>query len=130
MDIFTQLLELSEENEKEVRLNGRLKDVPFKIKALTNKQYQELQKLCTKVDKKGKREFDTALFQLKVCIECCVDPDFHDADFMKQAGVASDTQLLNKVLRVGEIATLAEEILNYSGFGVGTVEDAEDFFED
>ena len=130
MDIKNLLLDLSQEETKEVRLNGRLSDVPFKIKPMSARQYNEIQKLCTKVDKKGKRDFDTSLFQLKTVIECTVDPDFHDVDFIKQAGVASDTQLVNKILRVGEVGTLAEAILDYSGFGQGTLEELEDTFQD
>lgn len=100
---------------KEIRLNGRLKDFAFVIKPLSIEEFNKYQKLCVKVNGK-KREFDLKKYNELLVINHTLTPNFKDADWLTSAKVISSEALINKVLKAGEIADLAEQILNLSGF--------------
>lgn len=108
----------------EVLISDRFKDkegniLKFKIKAMTNDEFEEIRKKATKIDfKKGKRnvDFDARKFNEQVVINHTIDPDFKNAESIKKVGCMSPEQYLNKVLLAGEIAELAEQIQILSGF--------------
>lgn len=106
-----------------VKLTGRLKDFDFKIKAMNGHQYNEYQTACIKnPTSPKKRSFDTVKFNELIVINHVVDPNFKDADWLKQSGCVDSKALLYKTLLAGEIATLASKVLELSGFE-GDVED-------
>lgn len=100
---------------KEIKLNERLKDFTFVIKPLSIEEFNKYQKLCVKVNGK-KREFDLKKYHELLIVNHTLTPNFKDADWLANAKVISPEALINKVLKAGEIADLAEQILNLSGF--------------
>lgn len=102
---------------EEVKLGGRLKDYPFKIKAMTGNQYNDYQTLCIEnPNSPKKRRFNTKKFHELIVTNCVIEPNFKDPEWMKELGVADATAAMYKTLLAGEIAQLAEASLKLSGF--------------
>lgn len=106
---------------EEVVVSDRFKDadgnvLKFKIKAMTNPEFDELRKRSTEIKKNRKIEFDVSKFNCGVVINHTIEPSFKDAESIKKLGCATPEEYLNKVLLAGEIATLAEHIQRVSGF--------------
>lgn len=106
---------------EEVVISDRFKDadgnlLKFKIKAMTNPEFDELRKRSTEIKKNRKIEFDVSKFNCGVVINHTLEPSFKDAESIKKLGCATPEEYLNKVLLAGEIATLAEHIQRISGF--------------
>lgn len=106
---------------EEVVVSDRFKDaegnvLKFKIKAMTNPEFDELRKRSTEIKKNRKIEFDVSKFNCGVVINHTIEPSFKDAESIKKLGCATPEEYLNKVLLAGEIATLAEHIQRISGF--------------
>jgi len=106
---------------EEVIISDRFKDkdgiiLKFKIKALSDNDYSELQKSCMKCSKKGVREFDNGRFRRMLVILGTVDPNFEDAVSVKELGLVTPEDYVKAVLLPGEIEALGESILNLSGF--------------
>lgn len=118
----------------EVPISNRFTDkdgklLKFKIKAMTNDEFEEIRKSSTKVDmRKGKRsvDFNSKKFNQQLVINHTIDPDFKNAESIKKVGCATPDQYLNKVLLSGEIAELAQRIQDLSGFET----DMEDLVEE
>ncbi|MGL4875179.1 MAG: phage tail assembly chaperone [Clostridium sp.] len=105
----------------EVIISDRFKDekgevLKFKIKALTADEFDSLQKTCTKIGKKGKVDFNQKRFNENLIINYTLEPNFKDAESIKQAGCVTSEQLLNKVLLAGEVSELTSKISQLSGF--------------
>lgn len=108
---------------EEVVISDRFKDkdgniLKFKIKAMTEDEYEEARRSATRIGKKGKVDFDEKKFNCSTIINNTLEPDFKDAQSIKKLGCITSEQYLSKVLLAGEISTLAEEIYKLSGFGV------------
>ena len=103
--------------EKEVVLNGRLKNFKFKIKAITQSQFSEMQKQCVVLDTKGKKvRFDSTRFSIMTIVKGCIYPNFRQDEFVKACGVTLPEQCVAKKLLPGEISELAKQIMQLSGF--------------
>lgn len=102
---------------KEIKISGRLEDFIMKVKALSGKQYNDFQTLSVEnFNSNKKRSFNTRKFQELVVLNCLVDPNLKDVDFLQKLGVADPKAALYKVFLAGEIAQIAEAILKVSGF--------------
>lgn len=107
--------------ETEVVVSKRIKDtegnlLKFRIKPMLNEQYLEYQNQCTIPKKGGKIDFNTKRFNQLIILNHTIEPNFRNADLIKQAGCATPEQLLNKILLAGEIQALSEQIRQISGF--------------
>lgn len=112
---------------EEVCLGGRLKDFKFKIKALTGNQYNDFQALCIEnPNSPKKRRFNTKKFNELIVVNCVVEPNFKDADWIKQLNVPDAAAAMYKTLLAGEITQLAEAALRLSGFDRDLDEDMEE----
>jgi len=111
--------------EDEVKISDRI-PFNFKIHAMSNELYSELQKRHTKMFRKGKMSFDSAGFNIEMILKCCDYPNFKDAEFVKKVGVVSPAEAVKKVLLPGEIVNLAGFIQELSGFDKDTEELRED----
>ena len=108
----------------EVKLGGRLSAFTFKVKALDGKQYNEYQTLAVEnPNSNKKRSFNAKKFNELIIVNCVIEPNFKDADFIKKLGVPDAISAVYKTLASGEIAELSEQILSISGFG-NEIEDA------
>lgn len=103
----------------EVTVSPRFNGLKFKIKAMTNREFDDIRKRSMRVVKGRKVEFDAQAFNTAVIVNHTLDPDFKDAASIQKLGCTSPEDYLNKVLLSGEIATLAAEIQKLSGFDVG-----------
>ncbi len=106
---------------EEVAVSERLKDkegkiMKFKVKALTNTQFEEIRKKCMTMKKGGKVEFDAGKFNDSIVIANTIEPNFKDAESIKKLGCITPEQYLNKVLLAGEIVELSKQIQAISGF--------------
>lgn len=88
----------------------------FRIKALTREKRAEFQKRCKSPIKKSGQDFDSAKFQVLVCLDCCLYPDFNDANFISALGVSTPAAAYSKVLLPGEDDELYTQICRLSGF--------------
>lgn len=116
---------LLESNLKDMRkvinLGGRLANHPITIRALEGDKYNSFQQLCIEnANSPKKRRFNSKKFNELICIECLVDPNMKDAEFLQvareQKGVVDSAQLLYTCFLAGEIAMIAEQALKLSGF--------------
>lgn len=117
----------------DVLISERFKDaegnlLKFKIKAMTNEEFNQIRKKATVMHTKGKRrvEMDIKTLNDEIVIQNTLVPDFKDAESIKKLGCHSPEQYLNKVLLPGEITELALQIQQLSGFD----QDLEDLVEE
>lgn len=103
---------------EEIVVSNRLKDFPFKVRAITGGEYNEYQTRCIEnPNSPKKRKFNSKRFNELVVINHTIEPNFKDADFLQKAGCGVDsTKALYRTLLAGEISELAENILKLSGF--------------
>jgi hypothetical protein len=101
---------------EQVVLSKRLKDYPFTIRAMSTKEFSEYQKGATHISKGRSVEFDSGKFQTSVIINHTIEPSFKDAEMLKKANCLTPEQFLDKFLRAGEAAELAQRISALSGF--------------
>lgn len=112
---------------EEVELGGRLKGMPFKIKAMTGNQYNDFQTLCIEnPNSPKKRRFNTKRFHELIVTNCVIEPNFKDAEWIGKLGVADAAGAMYKTLLAGEISELAERALELSGFDRDLSEDVEE----
>ncbi len=104
---------------KEVIVSDRFVDggktVPFIIRPVTQEENKYLIKKFTKKDKKGTESFDRAEYVQAMTASAVVFPDLTNAELQKAYGVMGESALLQKMLYVGEYATLAQAIQEISG---------------
>lgn len=106
---------------KTINLGGRLADHPITIRALDGDKYNTFQQMCIENPNSAKkRRFNSKKFNELVCVECLVDPNMRDAEFLQAArekkGVMDSTSLLYNCFLAGEINVIAEQALRLSGF--------------
>lgn len=103
--------------KKTIDLGGRLEGHPITIKALDGDKYNSFQQLCIENPNSAKkRRFNSKKFHELICVECMLDPNLKDPEFIQAAGVPDSTRLLYRCFLSGEIATIAEQVLKLSGF--------------
>ena len=112
---------------EEVNLGGRLKEFTFTIKAMTGSQYNDYQTLCIEnPNSPKKRRFNTKKFNELIVVNCVINPNFKDPEWMKELGVVDATAAMYKTLLAGEITQLAEAALRLSGFDHDIDEDMQE----
>ncbi len=104
---------------KEVIVSNRFKDndkvVPFIIRPITQEENKLLIKKYTKKDKKGTEVFDRAEYVQALTASAVVFPDLKNAELQNAYGVLGESNLLQKMLYVGEYAELAIAVQEISG---------------
>lgn len=115
---------------KEVIVSNRFvedgKVVPFTIRPITQEENKQLIKKFTKRDKKGVETFDRAEYISTLTATAVVFPDLSNAELQKAYGVLGESNLLQKMLYVGEFAELAQQVQELSGLDEDINEDIED----
>lgn len=107
------------EIREELHLNTRegIKEFPFIVRAMSGEEFNDYSERCSNFNPKtGKSKFDTKKYNELVIINHCVEPNFKDAEMLKQAGCTLPEQFLSKFLLAGEIVELAQKISEISGF--------------
>lgn len=115
---------------KEIVISNRFqeegKPVPFIIKPITQEENKALIKKFTKKDKKGNESFDKTEYVSALTSSAVKFPDLTNAELQKVYGVLGESSLLQKMLYVGEYATLAQEVQALSGLDQDINEDIEE----
>ncbi len=106
---------------KDIPISDRLRDENGKlytatIKTVSQKEIKELRRKHTKIDKDGKPTVNSEAFAEELVVENTLTPNFKDAESIKKTGCINAYQYLNKVLLSGEVSTLHQAILDFSGF--------------
>lgn len=105
--------------EKEVVISNRFvedgKVVPFKIRPVSQDENKILMKKHTKKDKKGVESFDRMEYIAELTANAVVSPDLTNAELQKHYGVLGASNLLNKMLLVGEYMELTQAVQELSG---------------
>lgn len=112
---------------EEVAVSPRFKDkdnnlLKFKVKAMTNAEFDEIRKAATTVKKGRKIEFDAHKFNLQMVVNHTVEPNFKQVDSIKKLGCSTPEEYVQRVLLAGEVSTLATKIQELSGFDVSMEE--------
>lgn len=94
---------------------------PFVIKSISEAENKAIRKTCQKItfDKKTRQkqiDTDTDLYNSRLVVACCVDPNFKDADFQEKHGVRGAEDLINKILNPGQYTDLLLAIQEINGF--------------
>lgn len=110
--------------EKEVVISNRFMDekgavVPFKIRAITQEENDEIIKKSTRrVKENGQtvERLDNVEFSRRMVVTATVEPDFTQKEMCEAYGVIDPTMVPGKMLLSGEYAKLMKEISALSGF--------------
>lgn len=118
---------------KEVIISKRFmedgKPVPFIIKPISQEENKRLIKKFTKKEKKGREfveTFDRAGYVTAMTAFAVVFPDLQNSELQKAYGVLGESELLQKMLLIGEFATLSQEVQKLSGLDEDINEDIEE----
>lgn len=132
MDILNALLEADPSKvkieTKEVRIKSlselTKKDALFTIRQLTNAEFSDIQSQAVDVSSKGEiTGLNTNETQLSTCLAGIVSPDLKNEQLQKHYRAATPKELLIKLLKSGEIASIADMVRDISGFGEDAVEE-------
>lgn len=116
MELMQFLLDRNLGETKTIKLGGELSDYDISIKSLSTQQWGEARKQCLTITQNGIQMNQDKLNAL-IVLDGCVNPNFRDAETLQKANLTLPIDLIYKVFKPGEIEKLANEILNYSGFG-------------
>lgn len=105
---------------EEIYVNKRLGT--FKVKPMTNAQYNEYLARCRGKYTREGVNFDNGKYNLLIVSNHVVDPDFSNADFLAKAGFSNPRDFINAKFKAGEIQDIAEKIAEISGIG-GDIEE-------
>ena len=112
------------QEEKEVVISKRFQDengnpVPFKIRALSQEENDNLTKQATRqvrVNGQPLEKLDSADYTRRVIVAATVEPDFQSKEMCDTYGVLDPLLVPGKMLLSGEYARLGREIMALSGF--------------
>ena len=95
--------------------------VPFTIKSITEGENKAIRKSCQKItfDKKTHQkttETDQDLYNNRLVIACCVDPNFKDAELQAKFGVMGAESLIDVLLKPGQFVDLLLGVQEVNGF--------------
>lgn len=120
----------SQPENQEVIISKRFtedgKPVPFVIRAITQEENKQLMKKYSKRDKRGNETFDRTEYVSALTASAVVFPDLANSELQKAYGVLGESSLLQKMLLVGEYATLAQAVQDISGLEEDINEDIEE----
>lgn len=101
--------------------------IPFRIRAITQEESEELTKKCTTYTKdrsgNAKRNFDTIKFSRALVATGTVFPDFSSKELCDAYGVIDPMLVAPKMLLAGEYNKLADAIAELSGLNEEDVEE-------
>ena len=106
---------------------------PFIVKSITEAENKAIRKTCQKVefDKKTRQKDteeiialarqkridpDTDLYNARLVVACCVEPNFKDAALQEKYGVRGAEDLINLILNPGQYTDLLLAVQEINGF--------------
>jgi len=82
------------------------------VRAMTEAAFQEIRREAREAERRHRTDTTNIL----VVEGQCVDPDFSNTEFLKKAGYALGRDFISAKLLPGEIATIADKVIEISGF--------------
>ncbi len=95
------------------------KPVPFRIRALTQEENDELTKKSmhlAKGGRRGEKELDRIGYNRRILVAATVSPDFSNEELCAAYGTMDPLEVPGRMLLAGEYDRLSREILALSGF--------------
>ena len=95
------------------------KPVPFRIRALTQEENDELTKKSmhlAKGGRRGEKELDRIGYNRRILVAATVSPDFSNEELCTAYGTMDPLEVPGRMLLAGEYDRLSREILALSGF--------------
>ncbi len=95
------------------------KPVPFRIRALTQEENDELTKKSmhlAKGGRRGEKELDRIGYNRRILVAATVSPDFSNEELCAAYGTMDPLEVPSRMLLAGEYDRLSREILALSGF--------------
>lgn len=95
------------------------KPVPFRIRALTQEENDELTKKSmhlAKGGRRGEKELDRIGYNRRILVAATVSPDFSNEELCTAYGTMDPLEVPSRMLLAGEYDRLSREILALSGF--------------
>nr|DAY79931.1 MAG TPA: tail assembly chaperone protein [Caudoviricetes sp.] len=94
---------------------------PFVIKSITEAENKAIRKSCQKItfDKKTRQkttDTDTDLYNARLVVACCVDPNFKDAALQERFKVRGAEDLIGVLLNPGQYTDLLLAVQEINGF--------------
>lgn len=94
---------------------------PFVIKSITEAENKAIRKSCQKVsfDKKTRQkqtDTDTDLYNARLVVACCVDPNFKDSALQERFKVRGAEDLIGVLLNPGQYTDLLLAVQEINGF--------------
>lgn len=94
---------------------------PFMVKSITEAENKAIRKTCQKIsfDKKTRQkqnETDTDLYNSRLVVACCVEPNFKDAALQEKYGVRGAEDLIDRLLKPGQYTDLLIAVQEINGF--------------
>ena len=94
---------------------------PFVVKSITEAENKAIRKTCQKIsfDKKTRQkqiETDTDLYNSRLVVACCVEPNFKDAALQVKYGVRGAEDLIDRLLKPGQYTDLLIAVQEINGF--------------
>lgn len=114
---INRLLSIEELPEKTVVLERV--QVPVTLRALTGKQVFKIREMCTyRKEKKGKviENFDEEQFNAALVVAATVSPKWGDEKLLAKYKASDAEEVVKRILLAGELASLADIVLELSGF--------------
>lgn len=114
---------VSQETE-EIVISNRFQDengkpVPFKIRALSQEENEQIAKLSRrtkKINGQTQEKLDSAEFSRRMVVAATVEPDFTSREMCDAYGVIDPLMVPGKMLLAGEFSRLLQAITDLSGF--------------
>jgi len=114
---INRLLSIEDLPEKTVMLDRV--QVPVTLKALTGKQVFKIREMCTyRKEKKGKviENFDEEQFNAALVVAATISPNWGDQKLLAKYKASEAEEVVKRILLAGELASLADIVLELSGF--------------
>ena len=94
---------------------------PFVVKSITEAENKAIRKTCQKIsfDKKTRQkqiETDTDLYNSRLVVACCVEPNFKDAALQEKYAVRGAEDLIDRLLKPGQYTDLLIAVQEINGF--------------
>lgn len=94
---------------------------PFIVKSITESENKAIRKSCQKIsfDKKTRQkqiDTDTDLYNSRLVVACCVEPNFKDASLQEKYGVRGAEDLIDRILKPGQYTDLLIAVQEINGF--------------
>ena len=94
---------------------------PFIVKSITEAENKAIRKSCQKTDfdkktRQKRTETDTDLYNSRLVVACCVEPNFKDAALQEKYGVRGAEDLIDRLLKPGQYTDLLIAVQEINGF--------------